>query len=426
MLFCNITLLNGDFEIEKDRYVGVKGSLIEYIGKERPDGEFGEEFDGRNKLLMPAFVNSHSHIPMTLMRGYGENLSLHDWLHDRIFPFEAKLSEDDVYRGTLLGIAEMIRFGIVSTTDMYFHCESIARAFCETGVKCNLSLGVTDDGTKSYYDLPGFDKNSRLISGFHGSCDGRIKVDMSLHAEYTSSPGVVREVAAFAKENGLNLHIHLSETRAEHEGCIERRGGMTPTAYFESLGVLENRVTAAHCVWVEEEDMDILKRNNVTVASCPTSNLKLASGISDVPGLIKKGVNVAVGTDSVASNNNLNMIEEIKLFCLLGKVKDYDPTAVTPAEGLMAATLNGAVGQGRADTGKIEAGKRADLIAIDIDKPYMYPAYDLLSNLVYAAAGTDVCLTMSDGKVLYRDGEYTTLDIEKLLHSGREYTARYR
>lgn len=209
------------------------------------------------------------------------------------------------------------------------------------------------------------------------------------------------------------MHVHVSETMSEHEECKQRHGGRTPARLLCDLGAFDVPAVAAHCVWAEEEDMEIFREKGVTVATCPVSNLKLASGVCNVPALMKKGVNVAIGTDSVASNNSLNFIEEMKFFALLNKERRNDPTIITPKETLYAATRAGALSQGRTDCGILAVGKKADLTVIDIDQPHMRPVHDLANNIVYSASGSDVVLTMADGKVLYRDGDFLTIDVER-------------
>ena len=211
------------------------------------------------------------------------------------------------------------------------------------------------------------------------------------------------------------MDLHLSETKLEHEECKQRHGGQTPTAYFASLGVFDQPATVAHAVWVEPADIEILAAKGVTAAHNPVSNLKLASGVAPVPALLRAGVNVTLGTDGVASNNNLNLWEEMKLMGLLHKWGSQNPTVITPQEVLAAATINGARAQGRGNTGEIAVGKRADLLLLNIDQPHYQPCYDILNNLVYAAQGGDVTLTMVDGRILYRDGEFTSLDYEKVV-----------
>jgi 5-methylthioadenosine/S-adenosylhomocysteine deaminase len=416
MLFKDINILREDGRAEAGLYVGVAGDRIAYIGRDAPAEDFGEVYAGAGRLLMPAFYNAHAHSPMTLLRGYGENLMLQDWLTTRIFPFEDKLTGEAVYYGTLLAVAESLRFGVVSTTDMYNFCEDMVRAFIESGAKVNIGRAVTCFTDEELADLASFREAKSLFETYNEAADGRVKVEMSLHAEYTSTPKVAACLAAYASEAGAAMHVHISETQREHEECMARRGGKTPVAYLASLGFFETRTTAAHCVYVTEEDMDILARKSVTVASCPVSNMKLSSGVCDVPRLLAKGVNVAIGTDGAASNNSLNFIEEMKFFALVNKLARRDPTLVSPEETLRAATLGGAISQGRTDCGAIRVGAKADLIVLDLSVPNMRPVHELANNIVYAACGGDVRLTAADGKVLYRDGEYTTIDIEKTLY----------
>lgn len=421
MLFHNITVIDENFQVQEGVYVGIEKDRITYISKEKPERDFGRIYEGKGKLLMSGFVNTHAHSPMTLMRGYGENLALQDWLNQKIFPFEDKLTGDAVYWGTLLAMAESIRFGIVSTTDMYYFSEDMLRAVCESGTKNNISRSITCFDDSDLWELQGAKEMKALHETWNNAEEGRIKVDMSIHGEYTSTPKIVRQMAEYTASIGANMHVHLSETKSEHEECKERHG-MTPAAYFNKLGLFDTPATAAHCVWLEGEDFDILKEKGVTAASNPVSNMKLASGICDVPALLAKGINVALGTDSVASNNSLNMIEEMKCLAIAAKVRNSDPTAVTPAQALRAATLSGAMAQGREDCGCIKEGNKADLIVLDISGPHMQPVHDILNNLVYSACGGDVVLTMADGRILYENGTYTTIDIEKVIYQAGRAT----
>ncbi len=424
MLFKEITILNKDFVIEKDMYVLIEGEVIKYIGKTMPDGYVGEIYEGKGKLLMSGFYNSHAHSPMTLMRGYGENLALQEWLNERIFPFEDKLDSHSVYWGTTLAMAESIRFGIVSSSDMYYFIDDMAGAVIDSGAKANISRAIVHFDDSDVWQLPSMKEMARTFEAYHNKAGGRIRMDMSIHAEYTSNPMAVEAVSSYAKDKGANMHIHVSETRLEHEECKLRRNGMTPVEYFDSLGALDVPTTAAHCVWIEENDLQILKERNVTVAVNGVSNMKLASGVCNVPKLLAMGINVGIGTDSVASNNSLNFFEEMKVFAMASKMAFADPRAVTPTETLRAATVAGAAGQGRFDCGRIEEGCKADLIVIDIDRPNMYPVHNMLNNLVYSASGSDVVLTMVDGQVLYRDGEYKTIDIERTIYEVENATQR--
>lgn len=419
MLFERIAIVDENFDYQEDMYVGISGNLITYISKEAPSDALREHYyqtyDGKGKVLMPGFVNAHGHSPMSLMRGYGENLPLQRWLNELVFPFEDQLDGEAVYNGTLLSMAESIRYGITSTSDMYFWVDDMVRAITTSGAKANIARAVTHFGG-DVYQLPSFIEQRDSILMYHGFDEGRILIDASVHAEYTNSDESVKAVVEQCREHGLIMHIHLSETENEVNECIERRGGKTPVEYFDSLGLFDGPVLAAHSVWLTDNDYQILKSKNVTVASNPISNLKLVSGICDVKKLMDNGIRVAIGTDSSTSNNSLDFFEEIKTFALLAKLKSGDPAFMTPKQALYAATRAGALAQGRKTSGLIKEGYRADLIVVDTDVPNMQPSHNMLNNLVYSACGKDVCLTMVDGRVLYQDGEYKTIDIEKVMY----------
>ncbi|MCL1804984.1 MAG: amidohydrolase [Clostridiales bacterium] len=413
MLFKNIQMIDPSFRVLDDMSVAVKGDTIAYAGPgaSLPEGDWGEIYDGAGKLLIPGLYNIHCHTPMTLQRGFGENMTLQDWLNLKIFPFEDKLNAEDIYYAYLLGVAEMVRFGTVANSDMYFFGDSMARAVIDSGFKSNLSIAVTNFDDDPYEKHPKYQENLMLLEKYHLGGGGRFKLDLSLHAEYTSTPKVASGLAAHCKELGLNMHVHLSETRQEHEEGKIRREGKTPARYFYEQGLFDSPATAAHCVWVEDDDLDILADKGVTIAANPVSNLKLASGICPIPKAMARGINIGLGTDSVASNNNLNLFEELKLHAMLHKATNYDPTLITPEEAFACVTANGARSQGRAGCGSIAAGHKADLVVIDTSAPNMQPCHHQLYNLVYSATGSEVLMTMVDGKVLYREGKWPTLDI---------------
>ncbi len=425
MLFANIDYLDPNFEVKRG-FVGTDGAKITYVGNTEPQDPqgFGERYESKGKMLIPGMYNTHAHIPMTLLRGYAEGLSLQDWLHTKIFPFEGKINNESAYPATLLAIAEMLRFGVVGVTDMYYFDEARIRAVTESGIKANLCSGLmVFDQEAEYSSLPNFKRNEDLVREHHNTLDGRLKIDLNIHSEYISNPKVVRAVGEHAVELGVQTHVHVSETKAEHEECKERRGGLTPTQYFNSLDFFKAPCTAAHCVWAEPEDWKIFKECGVTVSSNPASNMKLASGFAPIPGMLAAGVNVALGTDGVASNNSHNILKDVYLLALMHKGVSGDPTVVSPEQALAAATINGARSQGRADCGAIEAGKRADLVVVDFCSPWMQPIHNMVNNLVFSAQGTDVVLTMVDGEVLYRDGEYLTIDIQRAIHGAKQAAA---
>ncbi|MDO4395572.1 MAG: amidohydrolase [Clostridia bacterium] len=421
MLFNEIALLNENYEVVNDMYVGVKGDTISYIGKEKPKGDFGEEIDGKNRLLMPGFYNAHAHSPMALMRGYGENLALQDWLGTKIFPFEDKLDGNAVYWGTMLCMAESVKYGIVSSSDMYYFIPDMVKAVADSGMKANISRSIANPMGIPYDELPSIGEAKESLQ-FHGMENGRILIDTSLHAEYTNNVETATRLAELTKEAGAIMHVHCSETEFEHKECIKRHG-KTPAQFLNDCGLFDGPALAAHCVWCEPKDLEIFVEKGVSVATNPMSNLKLASGICNVPAMLKKNINVAIGTDSVASNNSLNFFEEMKTMAALAKVKTSDPTVVTPQEALMMATVNGAKAQGRANCGTLEVGNKADMIVLRTDVPNMHPVHNMANNLVYAGDSGDIAMTIVDGRILYRNGEYTTIDIEKTIYETEAATA---
>ena len=424
MLFKDISVLNENFEILSGAFVATEGDRIAYIGETRPDGDFGREYDGKGKLLMSGFINAHAHSPMTLMRGYGENLKLQDWLNKKIFPFEAHLDSNSVYWGTLLAMAESIRNGIISTSDMYYFCDDMVRAVADAGAKANVSRSLTNFTGEPAESMESYREMKELYDNYHNAEDGRIKIDMSLHAEYTSDFQTAKALAEYAGSIGDTvMHIHVSETASEHKECIERHG-KTPAAYLEEAGLFDIPALAAHCVYSTDEDLEIFARKGVTVATNPVSNMKLASGICDAAKVLDKGVGLAIGTDSVASNNSLDFFEEMKVLAIGNKAARLDPQVMTPVQVLHAATVGGAKAQGREDTGCIKTGNKADMIVVDISGPEMHPVHNLANNLVYSCSGKSVVLTMADGKILYENGEFTTIDIEKTIYEAEKATEK--
>lgn len=413
ILFKDITVLDEQGKTIPHAYVAVEGSSIAHFQLDEPEGHFDRIYDGRGKLLMPALYNSHAHVPMTLLRGRGDNLPLDRWLNEAIFPFEAHITEDDTYHATLLGIAEMLRFGVVSFTDMYFQTDARARAVLESGIKCNLSdCVVGDEPGVTYFDLPLCKQNEAWIKEYHGAGEGRLLMNFSLHAEYTTSPEMVASLAQAAKEANMRMDVHVSETEKEVRECIERHG-KTPPVYLAELGLFDVPTTADHCVWLTDEDRAILAEKQVFVSCCPASNAKLGSGIADVKAMKEAGIVLSLGTDGVASNNNHNMFKDLYLLALMQRAGDANPVSLSAEELITIATRNGALSQGREDCGLIKTGARADLVVLDIDTPWMQPVHTMAENVIYSAQGSDVVLTMVDGKILYENGEYTTIDIEK-------------
>ncbi len=416
MLIKDTTILNRDMQPIDHVNVLVKDGRFAYVGHEEVAAYSGTVVDGKNKLMMPGFYNTHCHVPMTLIRGLGEGLSLQEWLTKKMFPFEREMDEEDCYYGALLGAMELLAGGCVSISDMYFHILDIARALDEAGMKANISHGLSsNDPSQRPESLKGWKDTMTLLKQSRAG-DGRIKVDVGLHAEYTSTETLVRAAAGLARDQGLALHTHISETRKEHEECRQRHGGLTPVQYFKQCGVFENPVLGAHCVWLEERDREIMAESRATISHCISANLKLASGIAPVAGYGEQGINVVIATDGAAGNNNLNIMEEIHMASLAAKGAFLNPAALPPEQVLKMATVNGAMAQGRKDCGVIEAGFKADFIMLDMDKPHLTPIHDVTANIVYSAQSSDVFMTVIDGKTVYRDGQFLTIDRERVLY----------
>ncbi|MEA4897963.1 MAG: amidohydrolase [Eubacteriales bacterium] len=402
----NVALYTGE-RVFPDGCVLVNGDKIAYAGERAlcPDAATERRIDGKGGILMPGFYNAHCHAAMVLMRGVGSDRVLMDWLH-QIFPIEGKLTGDLVYHGAMLAIAEMIRRGVVAFADMYFFMDRVAEAALGVGMRANIVRGCTDRvGVE--------DNANNLYRRFNDAGDGLIKVFVGLHAEYTTSPDTARFAIETARKLGTGFHVHLSETRGEVEGCIERHG-MTPPEYFDSLGAFDAHAIAAHCVHLTDLDVELLARKNVYAVHNPASNLKLASGIAPIARYLQSGMTVALGTDGASSNNCLDMLSDMRLASILQKGAFGDPTLLPAGQALTMATRTGARALGFDDCGLLREGYQADMVLISAEDANMLPCPDVPAALVYGAQGMNVRMTMVKGRVLYQDGAYTTLDIGRV------------
>lgn len=417
-LFSNVTLVTMDeaMHVYYAAFLGVTDGKISYLSRTAPTEKPKQIINGEGMVLMPGLINCHTHLPMSLLRGYGDGHALQSWLNDYIFPREARLDDRAVKAATLLSIAECLRFGTTSVSDMYDHTEAIAEAVAQSGIKANLSRGTllwTEDFDFETY--PACREMVALRERWNGYDDGRIRTEVSIHAEYTSNYRLWDALGEYACNEGLGMHLHLSETKQEHEECKERYG-LTPTQLLDCHHVFDSRTLAAHCVWLEPEDMALLAKRKVTAVHNPISNLKLASGKADVLAMVKAGMNVALGTDGASSNNNLDMFEEIKAASLMAKDVRADATALPPQAALMMATVCGARAQGREkECGMLKLGMDADLILLDFTAPHLMPCHDVLSHLCYAVTGSDVVMTMVRGKILYSAGTWHTIDLNAVV-----------
>lgn len=374
------------------------------------ESQYDEVIDGKGMLALPGFVNTHNHIAMTVFRSYADDMQLMDWLEKKIWPAEAKLNSDVVYAQTMLGIAEMIRCGTTSFADMYFFMDDVARAVERSGIRaalCRGMTGITPNAQQALAESKDFYRN------WNGKADGRITVMLGPHAPYTCPPDYLRQVVDAAHELGAEIHIHLSETKGEVEN-IKKQYGKSPIALMDELGVLDCGCLAAHCVWVDDADMDLMAKKHVRVAHNPGSNLKLASGIAPVAAMLKKGITVGLGTDGASSNNNLDIVEEMRLAALIHKANTLDPLVIPAETAVNMLTEGGAKCLGYTDIGKLEVGYKADITLVDREGLHWYPKNDTLSLLAYSANSFDVDTVIVNGKTLLRHKEFTTLDIEMI------------
>ncbi len=415
-LYCGADVLlykNGEYTVLKNGYVGVEGDRFCYIGADCPKEVYDRKVYMQNRLIMPGLYNCHTHSPMVLLRGVGSGLPLDKWLYDTVFPIENKLTPSLIRAGSDLALSEMIAGGTVSFSDMYFFPDQTVQAVLDAGMKANISRVVQAFSEGDPDAEKRMEESLVLYNAYHGAGNGRVLIDFSIHAEYTCNSATTERYSALCAARGGNMHIHLSETQKEHVACKEKYG-KTPARWFYDLGAFDAHAFAAHCVTLEPEDIDLLKEKGVSIVHNPTSNMKLGSGFAPIPTYIERGINVALGTDGAASNNNLNMFEEMHLAGIIHNGYLRNATVMTDDTVIRMATENGARLQGRESCGRIEVGYHADFIALDTDQPHLLPQLDIPSLIVYAAGAGDVCLTVCDGKELYKDGEFLTIDQEKL------------
>lgn len=421
ILIKNVTLLPMGAKKEpiEDTNIYIEGDKIQYIGELKEDLKADKVIDGKNKVAMPGLVNAHTHISMSLLRNYADDVPLYEWLTQKIWPVEANLTEEDVYWGAMLSIAEMIQSGITCFSDMYFFMEEVGKAAEETGIRGVLSRGTIEEESEAL-NKEKLDYTRNLYKNWNGKADGRIKVMVAPHAPYTCSPAYLEKIIDLAKELGAGIHIHLSETKKEVEDSFEQYK-KSPIKHVYDLGLFEIPTLAAHCVHVSDEDIEILSANGVSVVNNPGSNLKLASGFAPVEKMINRGVNVALGTDGSSSNNNLNMFEEMNLAAVINKAVNESAVSIPAITAIEMATSNGAKALNWEDEiGSIEVGKKADLILVDMNKPHLYPRHNVVSALAYSCQASDVETVIVDGKVLMEKYELKTIDIEKVMYNAEK------
>ncbi|ACK42211.1 MULTISPECIES: amidohydrolase [Dictyoglomus] len=398
-------------DILNNKNILIENDIIKEISEDKNFEKIDYVIEGKNKIALPGLVNTHTHLAMTLFRGFADDLPLKEWLEEKIWPQEAKLTAEDVYWGSLLGICEMIKGGTIAFADMYFFMDEVAKAVSESGVKASLSVGMIGVSGNENEIL---NRGVNFAQNWHNAENGRIKVMLAPHAPYTCPPSFLEKVINKAVEMNLSIHTHLSETYLEVEN-IKNIYGLTPVRLMDRIGLFNVPVLAAHCVFVDDEEIEILSEKGVGVAHNPQSNLKLASGVAPVKKMVEKRVKIGLGTDGPASNNNLDLWEEIRLVATLHKGVEKDPVCIPAKEALNMATKNGMEILGFENSGIIKEGYKADLILVNINKPHFYPRHNLISHLVYSALSSDVDTVIVDGKVLMEKRELKILDEEKIM-----------
>ncbi|MGZ7209684.1 MAG: amidohydrolase family protein [Methanobacterium sp.] len=406
ILIDNVTIMGNEIKkgsvlIENDKII----DMAENTGQMDAD----EIINGEKRVLMPGIVNTHTHLSMNLLRGLADDLPLDTWLNDYIWPVEANLTGDYCYAGALLACVEMIKSGTTTFNDMYFFMDHVARAVDEAGLRGMLCHGMIDLGDEEKRKAE-IKETMRIIQNCHNTAEGRIKVAFGPHAAYTCSEELLRWVREKADKMGLKIHMHVSETEFEVQQVREAHGSR-PFEYLDEIGFLGDDLIAAHAVWLSDKEIEIIKEENVSLSHNPASNMKLASGVSPVSRLISSGVNVSLGTDGAASNNNLDMIEEMKIAALLQKVNNMDSTVLPAQKVFEMATKGGAKALGLQDEiGTIEVGKKADLVLLNMETPHLTPFRHPISHLVYAAGGSDVDTVICNGEILLRNKKLEILD----------------
>ncbi|MEE4178017.1 MAG: amidohydrolase [Bacteroides sp.] len=376
--------------------------------------EATQVIDATGKLVMPGLINTHTHSPMTIFRGYADDLHLKEWLYDHIFPIEAEfVNPENVRTGTRLAIAEMLLSGTTTFNDMYYYVDEMATVVDQVGIRAVLTESLIDFSVpNSPSPEHALAVTEKLINKWN--VHPLITIGISAHAPYTTSPEVIKKGKDLSDKYQLPFNIHISETRGEFD-MIQKEYGMTPVRFLDEAGVLGPNVVAAHCVHVTPEDIEIFAKRGVGVAHNPQCNMKLASGVAPVPEFLKAGVKVGIGTDGVASNNDLDLFDEVRSAAFIHKLNSNDPTVLDAQTAIGLATMGGARVLGMEHLiGSLETGKRADIIILDMDQPHAHPVYNIYSLIVYSIRGSDVETVLVDGKLMVHNRKLVTLDLDRL------------
>lgn len=411
-----ILRLKDNFDITEGE-IWTNGNKIEYVGnsKDTDNIAFEREINLNGNLIMPSFKNAHTHSAMTFGRSFSDDLPLQEWLYDKIFPLEAMLSGDDIYKLSKVAFLEYLTSGISACFDMYYFPENMAKASVETGFRTVMCGAVND-----------FKESVSLLEDYYNkynNYDELISYKLGFHAEYTTDKSIMKNIAKLSEKYQSPVFMHSSETAKETMDCMHVYN-KTPTELFEKIGLWNYGGGAFHSVWVNDEDLDIYKKHGIYAVINSGSNSKLASGIAPVSLMMDKGINLAIGTDGPSSNNALDMFREMYLTCVLQKLKNKDAASTDANKILEAATVGSARCMGLNDCDVIDIGKKADLIVIDLQKPNMQPIHNITKNLVYSGSKDNIKLTMINGKILYENGEFRGMDTEKIYREAQEVVNR--
>ncbi len=418
----DVLTLNESGNVLRRTDIAIAEGRIQSIGAVPSEFVADETIEACDHVVMPGFFNAHTHAAMTFERGWADDLPFDRWLNEKIWVAESALTPEDVRWGAYLAAAEMIRSGTVGFADHYFYMDEVAQVVEEAGLRATLAWCVFGMGAETEVGA-GLEETVDFVQRWQGAANGRIRTVLGPHSPYACPPDFLETVASRAAELCVGIHIHLSEFPDQVESSLAKHG-VTPVAFLEQRGILDNPTLAAHCIHITPEDMDIFQAKQVNVVQCPNCHMKLGMGVTPVPELLTRGVNVALGTDGPASNNDLDMLEEARLATLMQKNHHMDPV-ILPAElTLRLATQHGARALGFPESGVLAPGRPADLIIFDFRRPHLRPRHNLLSNIMYSAKSPDISHVIVDGQVLMKEGELTTLDEERILYEAEKRAFR--
>lgn len=411
--FKNANVLNKDFEVIPLQDLVVEKNRIKSITPTSSEDDKMHEkvIDCNNNYLIPGIKNSHTHNAMVFLRSISDDLPLHEWLNKFCFPNEAKLTYEDIYYFTLLGIMENIASGVTGSMDMYLNNYAMADASIKSGFRVNIC-----DTIQKFNKTIEPEKYYNELNNYKGDNGNIVRYTFGVHAEYTNTDELLKMMSDLTHKYKQPFFTHISETKFEVDGCKERWGGLTPVEVFDKYGLFDYGGGGYHCVHLEEKDIEIFKKKNLMVVTCPGSNVKLSSGIPRIKTFLDNGIRVAIGTDGPASNNAIDMFREMYLTTTLQKVTTKDPSVIKPKEILNMVMVNGATCIGHLDADCLEVGKLADIVLIDVNKPNMQPRNTFINNLVYSCGKHNVALTMIDGKIVYQDGKYNIGEDENYIY----------